>query len=970
VSDWMNSRVELAATFAGKSLSVEILVIRNGPDQVLSIQLSPSRFRDSPCWVWQLGGWSYEPGAWVHVDPTWPLLGVDPWVTSSSVTSLIAANSKGTAPAAKFCGNCGNARVEGSHFCGSCGAPFEKQVSAASPLATLREIISDPDSQGAALARLIDSQASDPAITYQARSVLKDFFIEDFSALSLTNLSDGTKTTSSAPLNLAIAQDIQEAVSAKRALTEEQLVASELLVTVAPWTFGYWGAVKAILKAGPQSGGVDIYAQAVARLESNRARRHSGNEHVENLYFMSGFIIVARIATLYYMARRARRDMSALASESPQLYAQVASKILVKSDQPIMGLVSYTQAYILYGRKSTLDEDGRRVRLPANMATRLDAHPEIWDTNLDLVAKVFESVRLSTESLTWAFQVMESCGRLAPLTVSNVQLALDAQYEPLQASACSMLPSLPDAFDTLSQSAWVAFFTQAKDADLFTVCDQLMKRIPVSGAVVSALALLVAGSQEIPLHRNFKLAVTYLASTPPNANGWRSDFSESADSSALLAVARACDFEPQSMWAPIVERMNDSVLETVLFSLVEDSVTDACIELVARTLFTKMAINTRLHQLIERCLSCDVPAISGLGWRLIDAHGGLGEHLPTILGLLEPSKSAGIGILEKVIEGAISRANSEQIGEIIRSVFMSLNTEINPDFVTRMLSKTSSGNAILWQSLGGEFSDEALAVALSSQDMTRALGDSVIPTQLPSAGTQQLIFLLEYLRNNSARVAGDAEFGVAAAKSMNLELQALGLEQLATSGHLPASWLQLAESGLPACLSFASSYIFSLTRDSDIREAVLACLDSDVAAARVLGKEFLAERQSQVDDSRFWLSLSESDDPSIQMLVAEASLVYDLHSSAALGDFDRRVLVMRRRGRPVKEAVKARIEIEQNVAVRAQIDSLRIDALLNMARGRNARDREWALSRLASLAVAGVFVDEIEVSSISAGGRS
>ena len=122
-----------------------------------------------------------------------------------------------------------------------------------------------------------------------------------------------------------------------------------------------------------------------------------------------------------------------------------------------------------------------------------------------------------------------------------------------------------------------------------------------------------------------------------------------------------------------------------------------------------------------------------------------------------------------------------------------------------------------------------------------------------------------------------------------------------------------------------------------------------------------------LDDPKLWAALSESDEPAVQRLVAEEALARGWADAVDLVDFDRRVLIARRRNRPAKEAIKVRLSSSDDTPA-TLIQPERIRALLDMARGSNERDRSWALSRLATLQLSGVEIPDLEVSVTTSGG--
>ena len=130
-----------------------------------------------------------------------------------------------------------------------------------------------------------------------------------------------------------------------------------------------------------------------------------------------------------------------------------------------------------------------------------------------------------------------------------------------------------------------------------------------------------------------------------------------------------------------------------------------------------------------------------------------------------------------------------------------------------------------------------------------------------------------------------------------------------------------------------------------------------------------ATRRDELDLSRLWPSLTESDDTTIQSLVAQEAMSETFADSVKLAAFDRRVLVRRRTARAVKEQVKARLAGLGTSDPAALLGTERLDAVMAMARGSNLRDREWAWQQLALLGASGIAVDGVHVSHGSEGER-
>jgi hypothetical protein len=107
--------------------------------------------------------------------------------------------------------------------------------------------------------------------------------------------------------------------------------------------------------------------------------------------------------------------------------------------------------------------------------------------------------------------------------------------------------------------------------------------------------------------------------------------------------------------------------------------------------------------------------------------------------------------------------------------------------------------------------------------------------------------------------------------------------------------------------------------------------------------------------------LGENSDPAMQAWLAEQLLRdgQDVDTAA----FDRAVLRTRGRARRAKEAVKTRRNVVQREDVGAtEYSDEDVTALLEVARGRTARDREWALQQLAQLAQSGREIQGVTTS--------
>jgi hypothetical protein len=267
----------------------------------------------------------------------------------------------------------------------------------------------------------------------------------------------------------------------------------------------------------------------------------------------------------------------------------------------------------------------------------------------------------------------------------------------------------------------------------------------------------------------------------------------------------------------------------------------------------------------------------------------------------------------------------------------------------------------IWHALAAEDEgDSALLRTILDEEeaLAFAVGDALQAEDLSATAPWQNQLLLRYVRA-CGRVSVDVSFAVAAVALGEPHLQRECLEQLRSSNTLEKCWLRIAELGLPIPLATIRLYLNELETDASFTDAVLACVDSIVPVVRDLGLELIASHTERIEHDRLWPALSQSDDPVVQARVAEESLQRTWPDSNGLAAFDRRLLVSRRTNRRAKAQVQSRLNSEQLLAPE------RREALLDLARGANRRDREWALRRIAELTLGGVPFDGVAVRTVT-----
>ena len=835
--------------------------------------------------------------------------------------------------------------------CRYSGAPKGAAFASIDADAIVRDLYAEMIAAPTKLADLIEAHL-DESIGVDGRSALRSFLDADLDVLSFTELlsEDGPDAPDS--LNLAVAQDIQRTLTAGEQLSDRQKSQAAVLLEQAPWQFGYWGAVKALLKAGPLDGLTDAYADAVARLSrSGPPSDVSEATDIQNLDLLTHLFGKPRKKTRDYMARRVRRDLKALAARSPDTYAQVSARMLIAWDEPLSE-GSYAPAYVLLGRVKALDDESRCVEVPADMASRRDPHPEIWDAHPELVRSIFASVSRSVETLTWAFQVMETVGDTPHLSATSVGMALESTYPPLRQRACAALPGHPDTFVSLATAQWVSFFQNASDADVARASDLLtIEPQPKAG---DALGRILSRPGDVS-DRRARLAVMYLAA-PRVGVGQRAG----ADIAAVVAAVERFELEYRTLWAPLTARMTPQDLISVFNTLIEHRASDLALEAIADEVVKKTWLAT---QLAIKCIGSEDPRVADLGRRIVEANGGssfiFGRALSYPQGPGGISAASALRIVSSVLPQATTVSDAVQLAE------WALATDLeNSDLATR-LAESPLGRAALWELAATVDSPVGSALAGITPDVTRAVGESLVPEQLLTAQPAQLTFALRYISENPGRIDRDAPFGIAALESADSALQAEAFRQLATPEILPQVWLTLAESGVPGALDTAHEYTASLVDERAVRDAILACLRSRDDAVQDIGIRLFQAHDSLVGDREVWGMLTQSSDRYAQELVAEAALVTNRIDERTLPTFDARILTDRRPNRRAKELVKQRLE--RLDPTNGLVADQHVAALLAMVRTGAAHDREWALMRLADLALHGVTVDGLEFSLTTTG---
>ncbi len=959
MSEWKQTRVLTAALFTGRSLLVQVMTFTRGSSTLLELRVGPQREDDPKVNRWRHG----DCQAYPPVPPVWPLEKLDPWEAASYIGPLPGA---GESDPGQSCRSCGAPRADGAKHCGQCGTQFDvaESLLAVRLAGIVGDIAIGSLTAGADLGALIEAYAEGLARSGAGRVELLKFIEADFAQSASARFIRGETAGITPSLTLGSAQDIQQTVATTGRIRPEQIRHAELLLRYAPLHFGYWGPFKALVKAVPVDDLPDAYADALARLScEDRSRPAPSSVHIEDTGFLKDFVDTASDKTLAYLARRVRRDLVALAKRSPDSYARVAARMILSWDRNL-SRNSYAPAYVMLGARGTLDEQSHRVVVDPDMSSRRDAHPEIWNERPALVQRIFDSVKNSVAAHTWSFQVLESLGQAPAITIDHLKLALLSTYPSLNLAACSALTSRPGSWGSLAVEHWIAFFRKGDDSSIDAVLDAMTVGTVRRAAVQAAGDLLISDAPRNP-SRQLRLALMFLSATKPMDKKRLIDDAD-ADVAAVITVVTQSAMKYKKLWNPIIKGLDIEHLERISGALTDGASDSNVLSAIGDQIIRKRAEQADPSDAIN-WIASDNPLEAKLGWRLLNAGygvAGLVERLPQWIHRRLPTPLT----VERVMAELFPRASVDDAPQLAEILPAALDRGVERSDLLAFLVDTPLGPAVLWHAIAAHPGSDSAALADMTPEAVRATGDARHPEQLGSATAEQLSFVLRYITENPGRIAGDVRFGVAAAATTDLALQAEAIRQLQANGQMPQVWGDLVESLSPAAFAAGRDHVATLRNPREFRDAVQECLRSDVPAKRDLGMQLLDDRRRRSADPALWAALAESDDSRIQELVAAEALRPDRVDDEALLDFDRRVLVAPGGNRRTKESVKARLDM-MSAELGPSLQQ-RIVALLELARGETLRDREWALGKLAELALAGVHIDGLEVSLVTTGDAS
>ena len=789
--------------------------------------------------------------------------------------------------------------------------------------------------------------------------------------LRLADFVDGeSENIWSGALGLASAQNLAAKVACQSPLSSEECEMLQILLTEAPLRFGYWGAIKTALKRLDPALMPKEYGIALARLSQpcQTAGRH---EEVEDLDWMEVFTDIPSENTLLYMARRMRRQLAQIGRNNPTLYTSIAASLLQHWDGAL-GPYSYLPAYILGGDQKVLDQTGRVVNLPLDQSSRRDAHPSAWDSHRPMLRELLSQIFDSVETFTFASQVLLTAGEKLPSPKSRqLLLALRSSDSRLVTWACTVVLRRSSQWKSLSTEQWRIFFNKAERSQISELCEK-QNKTPLPKAVSAGAAILTYLNDDQNLQdavddRLQLIADFYLKSIVTDAE-CHSAATPRATSYALLHASYSLEScaERELLIAHMRGFDVDELMDLYLKLLDRVNALPGILDVLEGSFLASQMRDDERRQLVLGILKLPQSRAVAMGWKLVELCSNVEELIASVWQWIRhkeapqcfSAKAWQARRVEFIFE--LLARSTDPVPRLL-DLISNDAWQLDAAGLAQLILPYPASLRGLWDALAsseGNSAERLVAILEEQPKMLLAVGNVLETADLSVVSISQQQLLLRYVRN-SRRVSAEPAFAVAAVALGDVELQRECLDQLVHSKSLEQCWLRLAELGLPYPLEIIQDYLSELKTTSELTDAVLACVDSIVPAVRDLGLGLIASKSDWIDHDRLWPALSESDDPVVQARVAQESMSRSWPNADGLAAFDRRLLVNRRINRSAKTQVQSRLTTEQLLA------PARRGALLDLAHGANGQDREWALRRIAELALIGVPFDGVAVRAVT-----
>jgi hypothetical protein len=975
MSEYPSMFIEFAASITSKSFNIAIATaIRNGePHLLLKLELKYSW--SNPANQWANGYYDYEtsrqvPGKWKGSRSPW-----DAMSFSGEFASDRAVTTSGQI-SPKFCSICGNPLIPEAKFCPGCGTSLKVTPNVeASPHSN--SLIGNADfSEGGNLTDSASRNLAENVVSAvfadfapDERTLLLAFLADDFSEATVNSVIDGRISTSSNPINLANMQNLHAAVTLERPLSAAEVQLAELALRESPICFGYWGALKALLKYHPEKVSKEAIGVGFARISDSGSLYTSwwnSEGRFEDIRFLSELNRTPSAKTRYYLSRRGRRDLVRLSTTNVKDYLAMSTGFLLSANRGT-STTDFMLGHIVFGGEKYTNERSRAVRRLLGDGPFDPYRPELWKNATAELNKLWLGISNSRVIQDFTFSLANTNKiTLLPLQGRSVNLALQSEIPELRKVVIDQIVDTPDNWGELDEDGWRTFIGEV-DEKMVPLILRSIGSLDYTYSLENAIETVLDAIDDPHSFRMQQLALLYFTLKPEFVH-WERNFQfEGKAAAALLFSEDTVDiqefrllsdrlgFEGMLVCWSFLRRHGDASAEIVNdfhdaavnywsnFNSHERQSSFNLLATIAPEWFADLG-----SSFIARDYDFDlVRAFIENCYKLTESKASVTDALISLL-LTTPKQDVALVLREALSNQELAGAIS--LGDI--------------------LNQSGQARSLAWLELS-DVEDSVLGAALrSNKQMLTATMLELQRADIANARGIQVSLLMNFFSTPKTQDQIPSSLLIGAASNPFEELANLGNKLLKKRGLLGQHWLALAESQMPLAIGFAREYLRTLPQ-VELSSAVLLGADSPVAVVRDMALDLLDAMRDKIDVAFVYSRLAESRDPVIRGRVAEEALLAPWSDGHDLVAFDAELLVTLRRTRSAREDIKARIDALVTHSYESRfISDERINALISLTRIGNSRDREWALTRLAQLKIAGVDLDGVTLIFTNGGGQN
>lgn len=758
-------------------------------------------------------------------------------------------------------------------------------------------------------------------------------------------------------------------------------------------TYGHWSHWKWLYKRAEEEGDGELLGILIARLDAATPAESASPP-------FSWLEQTPRAATLAYMKRRARRALRLLAARDPAGYVDVASRVLSAQGpgrrelDPLYNWVSFDILYGGSGRYAQVGHGrGRYVCRRSRPAptVRDELVPDAWSARPDLLEQLYAGEALPWQTQEWACAMLRRRDLALPaLPEATLVRFLESPSPLLIRTAVAAVVSALEAGQQPPPKATALALYRANGSQR----RQVLGRFAAMGVlswwdrdVARELGEVVGlNARGVTLAPRLYDAVMLLGTR------YATVVSDDTLLDAIPALLTTGRDELVALARRAIGRMDFQRLLPLLRQGV--ALGQSQRELLADLLVTEFQGRDIRYYDFYAFVYADDPWVRAVGWRLVAAQPAaargplswlweqiLSRHTsPAVLAsaiasadalrLLAPEKLEGLVARLRTEPALVSMLSAESFAFLSRrfplettlDVIVGLPSEVWVRVRARFVDELRADGRLdaFWRAIAAPDASPQLAARIADDPVVAAsFGEVAAPDYLDRANPLVAPLLFAWMRERSDLFTRGSRPLLLAALNKDPQIRAWALRRAAEVGLTTSFALRLLESGLPETVDAGKAYFDAVPHGApEELDHALAICDSPDPATQSYGRAYIAARRDTLPRDELIRRLAEHPDPSMQEVVASALLETPV-PAVDVQDFDAAVLRGRDRGRRAKELVKRRLASAPAPDLQGEAATL-----LELARGRTARDKEWALEQLARLALAGETVDGLGVDGV------